>query len=300
MKTRTAFVAATLVCAGSLAGFELKSVLAAGIPTNNPLYYSGTLTEAGQPVNATRAITVNLWLNPSPVVGETALCVTNVASMPVVSGRFRIALDSNCVAAIHANPDAYVEVIDSGTTLGRMKIGAVPYAAEADHAVNATNATNAAAGGALATALSTLEGQTHSASGFEAFRTTAQVVASKTSTTLVFDQIKLDLASEYTNTTGVFKPKAAGTYVVHCAFWTTATNAGTQWNVSIYDGSTEIGGHDVQNATAGDGISSSVTAIASLAAGDSVTCAAYQDGLSASIGGQGFPARTAFSAARLY
>ena len=42
---------------------------------------------------------------------------------------------------LNANPDVYVEVLDQDTSLGLSKIGAVPYAVEADHAVNATNVT---------------------------------------------------------------------------------------------------------------------------------------------------------------
>jgi hypothetical protein len=62
----------------------------------------------------------------------------------VTNGRFRIPLAASCKPAINANPNAYVEVIDGANSLGRAPIGAVPYAVEADHAVNATNAASAA------------------------------------------------------------------------------------------------------------------------------------------------------------
>ena len=65
-----------------------------------------------------------------------------------------------------SNPNAWVEVLVDGTSLGRTKLGGVPYALEAGHATSsdsATNATNAAnattaatasgAAGALQTAL---------------------------------------------------------------------------------------------------------------------------------------------------
>ncbi len=73
--------------------------------------------------------------------------MTTVASTPVINGRFRIALDGSCKPAINANPDVYVELLDGTTSLGRSKIGAVPYAVEADHAVSAANAAFAADAG---------------------------------------------------------------------------------------------------------------------------------------------------------
>ncbi|HXX68667.1 MAG TPA: hypothetical protein VEK07_15875 [Polyangiaceae bacterium] len=159
MKKRELFVAAGLLTVGGLVGFAVKA-LAQGIPSPNPLYYSGTLTEGGQLVNGSRPISINLWLNPTATTGESALCVTSVPSTPVVSGRFRVVLSTSCTAVIAANPNVYVEVVDNGTSLGRAPVGAVPYAVEAQSAVsatNATNATNAADGGALATAVSTLQ-----------------------------------------------------------------------------------------------------------------------------------------------
>jgi hypothetical protein len=160
MKTRVPgarpiFVAFLAGVASSGAVWGLRSVLADGIPTRNPLYYAGTLTESGQAVNAPRQVTVNLWNSAKPEVGEVALCSTSVPSTPFVGGRFRIALDPGCKAAIDANPDAFVEVVVDGTTsFGRSKIGAVPYAVEANHAVSATNAATAASATAVTGSLS--------------------------------------------------------------------------------------------------------------------------------------------------
>jgi hypothetical protein len=130
-----------LVGAGVAVGFGLRSVLAQGIPDVNPLYYAGTLTESNQLVTGTRAITINLWQDGT--TGVTPLCQTVASMATVVSGRFRVALAGPCKAALGANPSAWVEVVDGATSLGRAKIGAVPYAVEADHAVSATSAVNA-------------------------------------------------------------------------------------------------------------------------------------------------------------
>jgi hypothetical protein len=136
-----ALIALGLVGAGTAVGFGIKSVLAQGIPDVNPFYYSGTLTENGQLVTGTRAITVNLWQDGTTAV--TPLCQTVASTALVQGGRFRVALAGTCKAALSANRNAWVEVVDGATSLGRAKIGAVPYALEADHASNATSAANA-------------------------------------------------------------------------------------------------------------------------------------------------------------
>ena len=298
MKTRTAFVAATLVIAGSLAGFALKTVLADGIPSPNPLYYSGTLTEAGQLVNAARPITINLWLNASATLGETALCVTTVASTPVINGRFRIALDGGCKAAINTNPAVYVEVVDNGTSLGRSKIGAVPYAVEADHAVNATTAATAnAAGGSLATTLSTLQGQVHPASAFHAWLTTSPSVPNATRFVIAFDHVAYDLAGEYGATTGVFSPKTDGIYLITCA---------QEYNVATPMEQTAIITVNGAEATAqdlysnGSGSTPAAVIMTKLSAGASVTCGTYQNSGTAQPIYASFPQRNSFAAARIY
>jgi hypothetical protein len=143
MRVRSPVLGLGLLCAGSLIGFGLKSVLAEGIPDTDPLYYAGTLTEGGQPVTGVRAITVNLWADGT--TGATPLCQTVASTAAVMSGRFRIALAASCKAALNQNNNAWVEVVDGATSLGRVKIGAVPYAVEADHAVAATTAVTASA-----------------------------------------------------------------------------------------------------------------------------------------------------------
>lgn len=154
MKKRTALIAASiagLTLLGGLAGFAVKA-LADGIPSPNPLYYSGTLTEGGALVNDARTIGVNLYADGTSTM---PLCQTIAADTKVTNGRFRVQLNDACKAQVNQNPNAYIEVLDGTVNLGRSKIGAVPYAVEADHAVNATNAANAT--GALDQRLAGLE-----------------------------------------------------------------------------------------------------------------------------------------------
>src|SRR5262249_16350965 len=135
-----------------VAGFRLQRAYAEGVPVPNTLYYSGYLTDNGAPVVGPTAITIKLWA--SETGGATALCTTD-ATPDLKDGRFRIALASDCKQAVNANPNTWVEVIVGQKSLGlRAPIGAVPYAVEADHAVNAASATVAATanapGGSLA------------------------------------------------------------------------------------------------------------------------------------------------------
>jgi hypothetical protein len=143
MNVRRAAIGAGLAGLGLAAGLGWKAVRASGIPDTSPLYYTGTLTENGVLINGTRDLTVNLWSAPT---GGTMLCQTLAAGATpaqVTNGRFRIALDASCKAAINQNNNASVEVFDGTTNLGRVPIGAVPYAVEADHAASASSASNA-------------------------------------------------------------------------------------------------------------------------------------------------------------
>lgn len=142
IKTVLAGAAAALSALGLL--YAGRQVLADGIPARDPLYYSGYLTESGTPVDGTRRITVNLWSLAEPRAGESALCSSNIDATSVVQGHFRIPLDAACKAAVSANPESYVEVIvDGQTSLGRTKIGAVPYAVESERAQEARHSASA-------------------------------------------------------------------------------------------------------------------------------------------------------------
>jgi hypothetical protein len=97
-----------------------------------------TLTSTGH------SLEIKLWsTGPS---GGTALCDTTVPAPTFAldnSGRFSVQLDESCTPAVGGNPGAFVEILLDGTTLGRTKLGAVPYAIEAKHAVSADSASNA-------------------------------------------------------------------------------------------------------------------------------------------------------------
>jgi hypothetical protein len=113
---------------------------AAGVPTMPPVMtYSGTLTDpSGTALTGSKNIQIAFW--DQATGGATPLCVTPSTMQMLVGGSFQIALPDTCVAAVHANPDVWVEVSVDGAPLTRTKIGAVPYALEAASAASAAGA----------------------------------------------------------------------------------------------------------------------------------------------------------------
>ncbi len=300
------WTAAGLVTLGAFGSLAIRA-FAEGIPSPNPLYYAGTLTESGVLVNGTRAITVNLW--PDAISAGTPLCATVAASVSVDNGRFRVPLASTCKSAINQNPNAWVEVVDGTMSVGRSPVGAVPYAVEADHAVNATNAVTAAtaiaAGGSLATALSTLQGQLHPASAFRASLKTPVPVASGALTPVPFDGVNFDLNMEYDVTTGVFTPKNAGVYMVFCEFQYAMSTSTSACSATIVRNGVELTAVDDPTLPPITGglphCVAMVTTMVQAAVGDTIACSAYQfstaDG-AASL--DSTTTRNSFGAARLY
>jgi hypothetical protein len=131
------------------AGYWLNRARAAGIPATAPLTYSGTLTAGdGMALTGQRTIQVALHTQAS---GGSAACSSAAATVTLAAGTFQVSLGDACTAIVHANRDLWIDVLVDGTSLGRAKLGAVPYAVEADIATTA-----AAASGGLATTIQTL------------------------------------------------------------------------------------------------------------------------------------------------
>ncbi len=137
-----------LVLAGVVAGLALPRVWADGIAADGALHYAGVLEEDGAPVDGARAIEVLLWDDATDEGDAHLACSTADEQAAVEHGRFRIALDASCADAVRAHPELWAEVRVEGQSLGRTKVGAVPYAVESGRA--------AAASGALQRQLETL------------------------------------------------------------------------------------------------------------------------------------------------
>lgn len=74
-------------------GSRVSWVRADGIPTPNPLTYSGTLTEGGVPVTDMRFIELALWDHESDTdPSHRTRCAVPSVSVRVEQGRFQIAL----------------------------------------------------------------------------------------------------------------------------------------------------------------------------------------------------------------
>jgi hypothetical protein len=106
---------------------------ARGVPSTQALTYSGTLlAPSGEALSGTRNIEVKLWA--SGTEGEDPLCTTGSQALELEAGRFTLSLPEACVAAVSEHADAWLDVLVDGASLGRTKLGAVPYAIEAAHA----------------------------------------------------------------------------------------------------------------------------------------------------------------------
>jgi hypothetical protein len=152
-------VLVTLLVVGLVVGgYSLGRVMAGGAPTMQPLFYAGTLEEGGMLPTGPRSIT--LALHDAPEAGRQ-LCTSATERVPVEVGRFRVELSPECVAALTATPDAWASLSFKDASgiphdlPGRTKVGAVPYALEANHALAANQASTAA--GALQQTLARIE-----------------------------------------------------------------------------------------------------------------------------------------------
>lgn len=154
MKPRNRAVVVVLSCAASaVLGVFGHQVFAVGIPAANTLTYTGVLEDTnGVALTGSRNIQLQVWNAAS----EGAIqCATSSSAISLVGGRFQVPLPSTCVDIVKKNADLWVEVLVEGASLGRTKLGAVPYAVEAQQAQEAAGAI---AGSALDQRIGKLEG----------------------------------------------------------------------------------------------------------------------------------------------
>jgi microcystin-dependent protein len=145
MRLRTIMgITLTLGVAG---GYGLHAY-AEGPPRLKPLFFAGTLEANGK--LASGAHTIQLTMFDAETAGQQ-VCVSETVNAPVEAGRFRLEVSADCVAKLKAHSDLWVALKFAGPDGVpheipiRTKIGAAPYAMEAQHAVNASNATGSLA-----------------------------------------------------------------------------------------------------------------------------------------------------------
>ncbi len=145
-------LALTATLSAALTGLVVHTVRAVGIPTMPSMFYRGTLDPA-PPGIVTRTFRVALYNVAS---GGSELCHTGDVSVSVNNGAFEVPLPDACTAVIHDNNNLWLQLTVDGTVL-RTKLGAVPYAIEAE------SATLASTGSALDTRIAALEARLNAA-----------------------------------------------------------------------------------------------------------------------------------------
>jgi hypothetical protein len=129
---------------------------ASGIPAAGALTYSGLLQDAaGTPLMGTQYVEVKLWNDATATTAINVLCDSGTpAAIGLVSGRFSVTLPDKCTTQAGSNAGIWAEVFvgpsaNEAVSLGRSKIGAVPFAVEANHAISADTASGATTANAL-------------------------------------------------------------------------------------------------------------------------------------------------------
>jgi hypothetical protein len=133
---------ASLVTVTALATLLAVRARAAGIPDADVLTYTGYLEDAdGRPLQSTVSVAVELWTGAEAGAGKK-VCEAVAETVELQAGRFQVPL-IDCDAEVKKNPNLWTEVRVDGASLGRTKLGAVPYAIEAAHATSADEAAEA-------------------------------------------------------------------------------------------------------------------------------------------------------------
>jgi hypothetical protein len=276
MSRRNLWIVAAACGLSLLGGYQLH-VFAIGAPNPPGLFYSGMLEEDGAPANGTFTVTLKLYL---AATGGEALCEATDQT-EVQAGRFRIDA-SSCMNAVRDEADTWLEVSFVGsdgvsrTIADRTKIGAVPYALEADHAYSASNATGEldSALQALTARVAALEDETH-ASGFHAVANAAQTIPDGGGP-VVFENERYDFGDEYDEGSGVFTTREGGYYEFTCILaWSVAQGVVNQWEVGL-----RVNGNERYYngfVTQGQATTRMIHGIVHLEPDETVQCAGYQD-----------------------
>lgn len=120
-------------------GYNVTRARANGIPSMQPLTYSGTLEEGGAPVNGMRNVRLTIYDDEMMSASTHIRCITPTTPTQVTNGRFQVVLDQTCTTAVRTTPDLWLEVEVSGAVLGRRtKLSAVPFAVESGRASELT------------------------------------------------------------------------------------------------------------------------------------------------------------------
>ncbi|MFC1643218.1 hypothetical protein ACFL5O_11130 [Myxococcota bacterium] len=148
MKRRKVWLIGSSAIVMALAtGYAVGRAKAAAVPTTAAMTYQGVLTDANNaPLTGSKNLQLTLW---DAAEDGSLKCTVGPAPQQLAAGAFRVALPDDCTAAVRTVPNLWAEVFVDGTSMGRSKLGTVPYAVEANHATSATTAQTAQAAMAL-------------------------------------------------------------------------------------------------------------------------------------------------------
>ena len=225
----------TAIVGLAIGAFTLGRSWASGVPASGALTYSGSLQRPDGSAVTDEPISIKFWRADG---ANTPLCVAdNQASVRWEGERFSVQLPDQCANAVRDNPDILLEVLvgQAQESLGRAKLGAVPFALEAARASEAagalesriaaleTRGTTDAVGtlesriAALETALEVERG---SVSAFKAVKRDLQLISGADAVeAVVFEDERFDLADEFDPEQSVFIAKRDGVYYVGCTVY---------------------------------------------------------------------------------
>jgi len=130
----------TLTSLSAVAGYALHAT-AEGAPRTSPLFYSGSISgRDGKALVGKHGVRLALFESAS---GGVAACTTPDLQVEFQQGQFSVELPTGaagCDTAVGAKSDLWSELTVDGNVFPRAKVGAVPYALQADHASTATTA----------------------------------------------------------------------------------------------------------------------------------------------------------------
>jgi len=131
-------VGATMATLALVAAYRAGRAHADDIPAAPSMYYGVTLENGGAPLNESRLLQVRFF---GAATGGSITCDSGPRTVLLSNGHGRVPLGAECVAAVHASSEQWAEVSVDGTAVGgRSRLGAVPYAVEAQRAAGLTTA----------------------------------------------------------------------------------------------------------------------------------------------------------------
>jgi len=141
----------------------VSRVGAGGVPETGALRYAGKFEDAeGKPLTGEHALQINLWKDTK---SELPLCLSQPKKQQLDGGYFSIVLPDNCTEHVHMHKELLSEVLLDGVSMGKAKLGAVPYALEAAHTISADTARSAS--GELQTTVDNLSRKTRLVTGVD-------------------------------------------------------------------------------------------------------------------------------------